>query len=376
MVALSTVLIALAIAYSVVLARFTHSFRRLIDNWAPQAADPLPTVTVVIAARNEAPRIGACIHSILANDYAPELVRVVVVDDASEDDTVDVVAALSGREPRVNVLETATGRGGGKRRAIEAGVDTARSEIILLTDADCTVPPRWIESMVSTFTPETRFVAGPVAYESANSWIGRILELELLGLVAVGGGAIALRRPNMCNGACVAFRRTTFYEVGGYTGTEHTTSGDDELLMQKIARAHPGSVAFCPSVDALVETNPPETIRALFQQRKRWASKGFRYRDMRVTGLAVLVYLFNLALLASVVAALTGAPILEALTVSALLKVGAEGWLFWTACGHFKRRYLIPWMIPGQLFIVPYVLIVGAAGTLGGYEWKGRDIRR
>ena len=249
-------------------------------------------------------------------------------------------------------------------------------QIILLTDADCIAPRSWIRSMVACFDAKTRFVAGPVAYSSGRTWLGRILELELLGLATIGGGAIALGRPNMCNGANIGFRRTTFLDMGGYTGTDRLTSGDDELLMHKIARAHAGAVGFCPDPNALVETALPESLPELFQQRKRWASKGLRYDDKGITLLALIVYLFNVALLVSLAAGLFGAAIWTALAIATLLKLGAEGWLFWTACRRFGRMYLLPGLVSGQLFEVPYVVVVGAAGAAGGYHWKGRDIRR
>ena len=372
----SAALVALGIAYAIALARHTSAFRRYASSWKPHLHDRLPTVTVIVAARNEAPQISSCVRSVAANDYPTAQVEIVVVDDASEDETAGIVAALSLEIPRLTLVRAAGAGARGKRHAIEMGIAASTGEIILLTDADCIAPRAWIRSMVACFDAKTRFVAGPVAYSSGKTWLGRILELELLGLVTIGGGAIALRHPNMCNGANIGFRRATFLDVGGYAGTDRLTSGDDELLMHKIARAHPGSVGFCPDPNALVETAAPGSLPELFQQRRRWASKGLSYDDKGITLLALIVYLFNLALLVSLATGLLGATIWTALVVAILLKVGAEGWLFWTACRRFGRLYLLPGLVSGQLFEVPYVVVVGAAGAAGGYRWKGRDIRR
>ena len=70
--------------------------------------------------------------------------------------------------------EAATGY---KRHALTYGIDHARGSLILTTDADCTVGPRWIGAMAASFTSDTGFVAGPVRYRPGRSLFGRLQQL-------------------------------------------------------------------------------------------------------------------------------------------------------------------------------------------------------
>src|ERR1700739_524817 len=57
------------------------------------AGSMLPALTVVVPARDESANIGPCVGSLLAQQYPSELLRIVVVDDDSRDDTAAIVAA-------------------------------------------------------------------------------------------------------------------------------------------------------------------------------------------------------------------------------------------------------------------------------------------
>jgi len=88
-------LAAAAIYYAVPISFFAVGFRRVRREAA--ACEPVripgspPFVSLVVAARNEAPHLEACLHAILANDYPADRFEVVVVDDFSDDETAAVV---------------------------------------------------------------------------------------------------------------------------------------------------------------------------------------------------------------------------------------------------------------------------------------------
>ena len=156
----------------------------------------------------------------------------------------------------------------------------------------------------------------------------------------------------------------------------HLTSGDDELLMQKISRETPHRVRFCGSPEAAVETDGVRTLRAFFQQRRRWASKGMHYPEPGlVAGLAV-DYLFHVALVAGVLALPVVPALAPAVGVAFLLAVAAGVALTGQAAVHFGRPGLIAWAVPTELLRLPYFVVIGIAGAFGRFEWKGRRVRR
>jgi cellulose synthase/poly-beta-1,6-N-acetylglucosamine synthase-like glycosyltransferase len=401
----SLILVALAAAYAGFLLRFAVGLQRVLRQRGDDAHarhDPLapehPFVSVIVPARDEEDTIEACLHSILANDYPADRFEVIVVDDLSRDATAARVRSLQARlahahpvttveappddaphGPAVHLLQMPRDlerRRAHKKRAITRGIEHARGTIILTTDADCEVPPRWIGTMAARFDGETALVSGPVLYPDAGSLSRRAQALEFLGLVAVGAGAIGAGSPNLCNGANVAYRKSVFDALGGFAGIDHLTSGDDELLMQKIAYSTDWRVRFCASGDAAVVTEGAPSLRAFFEQRRRWASKGGHYPHPPLKAMVVTIYLFYLALLASAIALPFGAASGGALATAVALKAGAEAALLAPASRHFGRQRLMALFLPLQPLHVLYVVAMGAAGALGGYTWKGRKIER
>ncbi len=383
----AAVLLGSGLLYALTLGAFAVGLRGVTRQ--RETRDASPFVTVIVPARDEAAGITRCLEAILANDY--DRFEVVVVDDLSTDATPDLVRRVMAR---VKAAVPAGGEEEGeellrllsmpenvdrpqahKKRALEKGIAAARGEIILTTDADCIVPAGWIRAMAATFDDETALVSGPVLYPTGGP-AADVLALEFLGLVAVGAGAIGIGRPNLCNGANVAYRRAVFEAVGGFGGIDHLTSGDDELLMQKIAYTTPWHVRFCPDPRAAVLTDAPDGAAAFVEQRRRWASKGAHYQHPAVTAVVATVYAFYLALLGGVLA-LPFAPGLWPWVLAGFgLKAVPEVALLGAMCRHVGRGRLMAYFLPAQLLHLPYIVAMGAAGVLGGYTWKGRRVNR
>lgn len=126
---------------------------------APQTSDDLPPVSVVIAAYNEAPIIGARIENILALDYPPEKLELVVVTDGCTDGTEDVVLGHAERDPRVRLLSRSVRSG--KVNALNAAIPQAKGEIVVGSDANCFFRPDCLRQLVRHFgDPKVALVAG------------------------------------------------------------------------------------------------------------------------------------------------------------------------------------------------------------------------
>ncbi len=128
----------------------------------------------------------------------------------------------------------------------------------------------------------TAFVSGPVEFMSNGSFFYEIQKLEFSSLIFVGAGLIGIKSPIICNAANLGFRKSVFFEVGGYNDNLLLSSGDDEFLMQKIARQTNYDIKFCLNKNAIAYTLPNENLSQFYQQRKRWASKGFHYVDKSI----------------------------------------------------------------------------------------------
>jgi glycosyltransferase involved in cell wall biosynthesis len=158
-------------------------------------------LSVVIPAYNEADRIADCLHS-LARQRTTHLFEVIVVDNASTDDTADV-GQFCAPGLRVRVLhEPRKGRG----RARRTGWAAARGSIVFSTDADAILPPDWLERGVAAFTdPNIVAVTGPARIEDCGmvtnalyshglrAW-QRCSRVLMLGYVTMRGANFAARK--------------------------------------------------------------------------------------------------------------------------------------------------------------------------------------
>lgn len=333
-------------------------------------------VTILIAARNEAERIHLTIEDILAQDYPKNLTEIIIVDDHSTDDTANIIRGYAGRGVKLLQLNEDKPLNSYKKKAIAEAIGMSTGELMVCTDADCRMGTQWLSAVVSCY--ETRkpvMISSPVTYFEERSLFERLQTLEFSYLIGIGAAFIGNGRASTCNGANFAYRKDVFYEVGGFKGIDDLASGDDELLLQKVAEVYPHRIAFLKNRDAVVYTHAKHTLQEFLQQRRRWASKSTRYKDKKVVALAVCIWLFNLSLLVNAALGFYSISFLELFLVQFLLKYLIEVAFLLPITAFFKRPGLVSLLIIlGPIHIV-YFVYVGLLGNTRKYAWKGRVVR-
>ena len=100
-------------------------------------------------------------------------------------------------------------------------------------------------------------VIGAVRIKPTHSFFSKLQVIEFSSLIASAAATLTLGFPTMCNGANLAYRKTTFVEVNGFDGNAHIASGDDEFLMRKVVKKFGAkSLKFLRDFNAVVTTNP------------------------------------------------------------------------------------------------------------------------
>ncbi len=337
-------------------------------------------VSIVIAARNEEEHILNCIKSCLKQNYSDRLLEIIVVDDQSDDDTFELITQLD--EPRVVLMRLGvykrTTIKGSKKKAIAYGINHARGEIIITTDADCILPENWIRTIVAYFeNPSIKMVSGPVKIIESKLLLNRLQSLDFSANGLVNAVGIFTKSFYLCSAANLAYRKETFLEINAFENNYHIQSGDDVFLMQEIKKKYPEGIVFAKSQDAIVETHGKQSWRAFLNQRLRWAGKLSIVSDFNLKWIPVFVWIQRFLVLGLLVASIClQNPFLFLISFCCLIMQWLSDFILqMDACNFFKIRKWEIWFIPVALIHSFYYLLLGILSKFPLiHYWKGRRI--
>lgn len=223
---------------------------------------PLPPVSILIAARNEAENLPETLRGIYEQDYPGE-VELIVVDDGSTDDTLNYLRSV--QKPGLNVISIPHG---GKAAALNSGLEAVSHRVLVTIDADTFIYKQGLRRIVARLisNPKCAAVAGSVlAKNSRASHFTRLQEWDYF--LAIGA---VKRQQGMYRGTLVAQGAFSAYRTGVVRAARGWPNriGEDIMLTWALLREghqidhEPTAVAF---------TRVPETYRHFFRQRQRWA---------------------------------------------------------------------------------------------------------
>ena len=339
-----------------------------------------PSVSTVVPARNEEEVIGACLAALSAQRYPADRLEVVVVDDGSTDGTADVVSHWAERDSRIRLVRAPDPPPGvaPKKHAVEMGIAASRGEVIVTTDADCVPGPGWVAGLMSHMTPGVGVVVGLTEYDISGvpwRWLQGINALDFLTHTFCRAGALGLGWACDANANNLAYRRSAYEAVNGFGSARHLISGDDAMLVSRIATETRWRTVFAPEPETFVRTRPATSWREFWHQRMRWASKGLAYRRSFVVFLAGAFGFFAL-LSVTLPFALVAPRAFSAPLWAWLGKVAVEGLVIAVGAWRFRRFALLPYLLPAELVHAPVIVSAVLGGHLVDFEWKDRALGR
>lgn len=365
------IFIFLFVCYSILILYYWQSWTSIPDF---TLSTPMPSTffSIIIPARNEEENIGNLLNALQNQTYKRELFEIIVVDDHSTDKTAEIVAQFE----KVKLLHLENDISNSyKKKAIEKGIAAASGELIVTTDADCVPSSEWLQN-IALFREKTSagFIVAPVVFNCNSSLVQVFQAMDFMVLQGITAASVSKKIHSMCNGANLAYERKLFYDVDGFTGIDHIASGDDMLLMHKIAKKHPDKIQYLKSADAIVSTKPMQTWKQFFNQRIRWASKATHYDDKRIFFVLLLVYLLNFSFLVMLFAGFWDHQFWFLFLIGWIFKTIIELPFFYSLSQFFNKQWAVKYFFFFQPLHIFYTIISGIFGQFGKYEWKGRKV--
>lgn len=283
-----------ALYFTIHLLLFTGLRKSLNLNRA-QSSDP-PRVSVIVSARNEEKNITRCIESLKKLKYPKELFEIILVNDKSTDNTLDLM--IEGTKNYdcfkvINSRQTVSGNLKGKANAIDTAIEQSRGDIIVMTDADCIVPIEWIEEVIKYYDESTGMVCGFTKIKFEESLFSRLQCIDWIYLLTLASASSGLNMTMSCVGNNLSFKKKIYYEVGGYESINFSIT-EDMALMRKISAMKNYNIKFPVDKKCLVESLPCPDLAQVFSQKRRWFRGGI---GINTLGYLVAFELFTINLL-------------------------------------------------------------------------------
>lgn len=267
----------------------------------PKAKLPakLPSVAILVPARNEEKNIEACLNSLLKLNYPKELLEIWVGNDGSTDNTSYLIDQFCNSHQHIKKYEVreTLGTARAKGNVLAHLVNASKAEYVFVTDADIEVGEDWLKHLLSfLLEPKVGMVSGTTVVQGSSyfekwqglEWTlgnGHIIGLDRLGLKSTAVGN------NMC------FTREAYHATGGYENMPFSVTEDFQLFKairskgyQTVNLIEPNSLNFSKAQDHLIP---------LLHQRKRWlqGATGLPWYWLFIFALQALFYPALIALL-------------------------------------------------------------------------------
>ncbi len=207
--------------------------------YASYAAD-LPTLTVLVAAKDEEDNIETCLQSLLAQDY-PQL-RVVAINDRSSDRTAEIIDRLAQRDERLTAIHIQELREGwfGKNNAMREGINSAKGDWLCFTDADCsfTSPRALTVAMAYALEQGSDFLSVLPTHQTDSFW-ERVIQPACSGILMIWFNPMKVNDPKSAaayaNGAFMLMNRKCYDRIGGHEPVKAEVNED--MHMARLAKA-------------------------------------------------------------------------------------------------------------------------------------------
>ncbi|MFH1195313.1 MAG: glycosyltransferase [bacterium] len=332
--------------------------------------DKLPTATILVAARNEENNIVDCLNSLEKLQYPEGKLEIIIINDHSTDRTGELIGGFIKDKPKFKTIIPQKGIGSlkGKANAIANGLEIASGEIILTTDADCTVSPTWAKTIASYYQQDVALVCGYTDQFAPNAFHG-MQSIDFIYLLAVAAGAMNLGKPLSAIGNNMSYRKSVYKEVGGYEKLPFSVTEDFALLMA-MHGLKKYKIIYPLDSGGMVTSKACPDLKSLFWQKKRWGVGGL---DSDLIGFSVMAWGF----VAHICMLLTPFFFSMNAIYMILFKFFVDYFFMFFVYQKLKLKLRFLHFLAFEIYFIIYVLVLPiAVGLNRNVKWKGREFKR
>lgn len=256
-----------------------------------------PTISILIAARNEEASILTCLKAIEGLHYPTNKIEVWIGDDQSTDATNAIVSNYIQDKPYVKLvsIKPTLTQVKGKANVLAQLAKLATGEFLFITDADIQVPSNWIKSLLSGFKDSVGIVSGSTVVDGSGIYakVQRIDWAYASGMIHVVSD---MNIPVTAVGNNMAIRKTCYEETGGYENLPFSVTEDLELFLAVLKNGW--GFRNLLNADSTARSSALPSVYEVLQQRKRWATGAFRLPKILLVFLIIQALYFPVLLLA------------------------------------------------------------------------------
>jgi 1,2-diacylglycerol 3-beta-glucosyltransferase len=325
------------------------------------------SVSVIIAARNEEANLRECLESVTNQTYPVSLYEILIINDGSTDGTEAICNDFIKRYPNIKSIQVKDDpiiRG--KANALAQGIDASSGEIILITDADCTVPRTWVEQTANWYNSEVGLIGGFTLQKATTPFEG-MQSLDWTFILGMAAATAGLGHPLGSIGNNLSFRRAAYDQVGGYRKLKFSVT-EDYTVVQAIVGSKKWNYIYPIDLKHLVESKSCPNFQSILRQKHRWGKGGL---DMKPAGLAIMVVGFLMHLSPFVMLFWGG--VVQAAT-ALMIKFIADYVFLYKILRQLDRKEDLRWFYWFEIYFMIYVLLLPFLVFFGGkVKWKGRE---
>jgi len=325
-------------------------------------------LSVVVPGRNEEENFKDCILSISKSNYPIDKYEIIAVNDRSTDRTFDILNELKEIIPNLTVihLDDSTKQHNlrGKPGALQAGIDIAKGEIIVMTDADCTVNPNWLLTLAKTFEDDTIGMSAGYSAIKTKTIFDKIQSVEWTYLHTLATSGVGFDLPLSCYGNNIAVKKKDFDAIGGYHSVSFSVT-EDLALMHAIHRSGK-KIRYLTLEESTITTQPCPTFKEYLKQKHRWAIGAL---DLGWIAFVFVLTSFSMWLGIGV-SLFSWHP--WWLFIFLILRFGGDAMITIPSAIILKRKGVILWTIPAIFFFLFMELIAPFLILKRDVKWKGQ----